>query len=67
MEKYEIEKLRDLPIEEVASQLGLQVARHKSLCPFIAIIMQACRSIRGRTCAAALSAWTRASTPSDWS
>ena len=26
--------LRDLPIEEVASQLGLQVARHKSLCPF---------------------------------
>ena len=34
MEKYEIEKLRDLPIEEVASQLGLQVARHKSLCPF---------------------------------
>ena len=34
MEKYEIENLRDLPIEEVASQLGLQVARHKSLCPF---------------------------------
>ena len=34
MEKYEIEKLRDLPIEEVASQLELQVARHKSLCPF---------------------------------
>ena len=34
MEKYEIEKLRDLPIEEVASQLGLQVVRHKSLCPF---------------------------------
>lgn len=34
MEKYEIEKLRNLPIEEVASQLGLQVARHKSLCPF---------------------------------
>ena len=34
MEKYEIEKLRELPIEEVASQLGLQVARHKSLCPF---------------------------------
>ena len=34
MEKHEIEKLRDLPIEEVAGQLGLQVARHKSLCPF---------------------------------
>ena len=26
--------LRNLPIEEVAGQLGLQVARHKSLCPF---------------------------------
>lgn len=26
--------LRNLPIEEVASQVGLQVARHKSLCPF---------------------------------
>ena len=34
MEKYEIEKLRDLSIEEVAQQLGMQVARHKSLCPF---------------------------------
>ncbi len=34
MEKYEIQKLRDLPIEEVAEQLGLQVTRHKSLCPF---------------------------------
>ena len=34
MEKYEIQKLRDLPIEEVAERLGIQVARHKSLCPF---------------------------------
>lgn len=34
MEKSEIEMLRNLPIEEVAGQLGLQVARHKSLCPF---------------------------------
>lgn len=34
MEKYEIQKLRDLPIERVAQRLGLQVARHKSLCPF---------------------------------
>lgn len=34
MEKYEIQKLRDLPIEEVAERLGMQVARHKSLCPF---------------------------------
>lgn len=35
MEKYEIEKLRDLPIEEVADQLGLQLnAHHKAICPF---------------------------------
>jgi DNA primase len=34
MEKYEIQKLRDLPIEGVAQRLGLQVARHKALCPF---------------------------------
>ena len=35
MEKYELEKLRDLSIEEVAQQLGMQVnAHHKALCPF---------------------------------
>ena len=34
MNKYEIEKLRDLPIEGVAERLGLRVVRHKSLCPF---------------------------------
>ena len=34
MEKYEIEKLRDLPIEGVAERLGLHVVRHKALCPF---------------------------------
>ena len=34
MDKYEIEKLRDLPIEGVAERLGLRVTRHKSLCPF---------------------------------
>ena len=34
MEKYEIQKLRDLPIEEVAERLGMQVAKHKCLCPF---------------------------------
>ena len=34
MEKYEIQKLRDLPIEEVAERLGIQVSRHKGLCPF---------------------------------
>lgn len=34
MESYEIQKLRDLPIEGVAERLGLRVNRHKSLCPF---------------------------------
>ena len=34
MDKHELQKLRDLPIEGVAQRLGLHVARHKSLCPF---------------------------------
>ena len=34
MERYELQKLRDLPIEGVAQRLGLQVVRHKCLCPF---------------------------------
>ena len=34
MEKYELQKLRDLPIEGVAERLGLRVVRHKCLCPF---------------------------------
>ena len=34
MEKYELQKLRDLPIEGGAERLGLRVSRHKSLCPF---------------------------------
>ena len=34
MEKYELQKLRDLPIEGVAERLGLTVVRHKALCPF---------------------------------
>ena len=34
MEKYELQKLRDLPIEGVAERLGLHVVRHNSLCPF---------------------------------
>ena len=34
MEKYELQKLRDLPIEGVAERLGLTVKMHKSLCPF---------------------------------
>ena len=35
MERYEIQKLRELPIEGVAKRLGLQVNSHrKCLCPF---------------------------------
>ena len=34
MEKYELQKLRELPIEGVAERLGLTVKRHKALCPF---------------------------------
>ena len=34
MEQYELQKLRDLPIEGVAERLGLAVVRHKALCPF---------------------------------
>jgi len=34
MEKHDIQKLRDLPIEGVAERLGLRVKSHKSLCPF---------------------------------
>lgn len=34
MEKYEILKLRDLPIEKVAEQMGMKVEHHKALCPF---------------------------------
>ena len=34
MDKYELQKLRDLPIEGVAERLGLQVSRHMCLCPF---------------------------------
>lgn len=34
MERYEIQQLRSLPIEEVAQRVGLEVSHHKSLCPF---------------------------------
>ena len=34
MEKQDLQKLRDLPIEGVAERLGLHVSRHKCLCPF---------------------------------
>jgi hypothetical protein len=34
MTTFELQKLRDLPIEGVAERLGLRVERHKCLCPF---------------------------------
>ena len=34
MDKIQLQKLRDLPIEGVAERLGLRVKHHKSLCPF---------------------------------
>ena len=34
MDRFELQKLRDLPIEGVAERLGLRVRMHKCLCPF---------------------------------
>lgn len=34
MRNEELSKLRELPIEAVAERLGMQVERHKALCPF---------------------------------
>lgn len=34
MDKFELQKLRRLPIEGVAERLGFQVKHHKALCPF---------------------------------
>ena len=34
MDKFELQQLRDLPIEEVAERLGMEVRGHKALCPF---------------------------------
>ncbi len=34
MDRFELQRLRDLPIEGVAERLGLSVSRHKCLCPF---------------------------------
>ena len=34
MDKFELQKLRDLPSEGVAERLGMHVVRHKALCPF---------------------------------
>lgn len=34
MEKFDIDKLRSLPIENVATRLGFTINKHKALCPF---------------------------------
>ena len=34
MDRIELQKLRELPIEGVAERLGMSVSRHKCLCPF---------------------------------
>ena len=34
MDRFQLQKLRDLPIEGVTERLGLRVSRHKCLCPF---------------------------------
>lgn len=34
MDRIELQKLRELPIEGVAERLGLRVVRYKALCPF---------------------------------
>ena len=34
MDRLELQKLRELPIEGVAQRLGLSISRHKCLCPF---------------------------------
>ena len=56
MEKYEIQKLRDLPIEKVAKEMGMKVEHHKALCPFHDD-HHASLSTRERTIAAAMFAW----------
>ena len=34
IDNSQLQKLRDLPIEGVAERLGMQIVRHKALCPF---------------------------------
>ena len=34
LDRFDIQKLQDLPIEQVAGALGLSVSHHKALCPF---------------------------------
>ena len=34
MKKFDLQKLKDLPIEQVATKLGMNIQKHKTLCPF---------------------------------
>lgn len=34
MDRFDVQRLRDYPVEEAARRLGLEVSRHKALCPF---------------------------------
>ena len=34
MKKFDLQKLKDLPIEQVATKLGMNIQKHKPLCPF---------------------------------
>ena len=34
MERFELDKLREIPIESVAETLGMKITKHKCLCPF---------------------------------
>ena len=65
MGKYELQKLRDLPIEGVAERLGLQVKMHKALCPFHDDHHASCRLVSEETPSAALSA-EHLAVPSTW-
>lgn len=54
MEKYEIQKLRELPIEKVAKEMGMKVEHHKALCPSMTTTTPALRSTRPRIAADAM-------------
>lgn len=57
MEKYEIQKLRELPIEKVAKEMGMKVEHHKARsAPSMTTTTPASRSTRPRIAADAMSA-----------
>ena len=47
MERYEIDKLRALPIEGVADRLGLKVKKHKALVRFMQTVTRHSRFMWG--------------------